>query len=84
MKRLLANLIAMAIICVVIFMLEHALFSAALQQQRLQRDGRQVGYNHSEFLWDAPDIPNVGHNENIIGRMGLRFWARCAQRLTPR
>ena len=76
MKRLLANLIAMAIICVVMFMLEHAVFSAALLQQRLQRDGRQVGYNHNEFLWDAPDIPNVGHNENIIGRMGLRFWAR--------
>jgi hypothetical protein len=76
MKQLLANLIAMAIICVVIFMLEHAVFSAALQQQRLQRDGRQVGYNHSEFLWDAPGIRDVGHNENIstlIGRMGLRF-----------
>ena len=38
MKRLLANLIAMAIICVVIFMLEHAVFCAALQQQRLQRE----------------------------------------------
>jgi hypothetical protein len=44
-------------------MFEHAVLSAALQQERLHRDGRQVGNNHSEFLWDALSIRDVGHNE---------------------
>src|SRR5262252_7111413 len=44
-------------------MLEHAVFSAALEQQRLHRDGRQIGHNFGKFLWDAPGIGDVGHNE---------------------
>src|SRR5262245_12006804 len=44
-------------------MFEHAVLIAALQQERLHRDGRQVGDNDGEFLWDAFGIRDVGHNE---------------------
>jgi len=44
-------------------MLEHTVFSVALEQERLHRDGRQVGYNRGEFLRDALGIRDVGHNE---------------------
>src|SRR5262249_16977163 len=44
-------------------MFEHAVLIAALQQERLHRDGRQVGYNDPEFLWDALGVRDVGHDE---------------------
>ena len=44
-------------------MLEHAVFLAAVQKQRLHRNRRQVGYNDGEFLWDALGVRDVGNNE---------------------
>jgi len=44
-------------------MLEHAVFSAAFQKQRLHRNRRQVGYNDVELLWDALGIRDVGYDE---------------------
>ena len=44
-------------------MFEHAVLVVSFQQQRLHRDGWQVGHDDAQLLWDALSVRDIRHHE---------------------